>query len=187
MTGRMDLGAANFALALAIATTKATLVVLFFMHLSTRAGVNRLVFVVSLLFVVVMMLGVFGDLWTRAAHVAAQRRPDAHQDPRRRHARRGPGGPGPPAPSHREARRRVNCARAAAPGDVCRAYPGVHEPVVVWGWPCAGAARGPGSRTPTTRPHYNLAVQYKREGKLPAAVAEGEKAIACARTTRPPT
>jgi len=65
ITGRMDLGAANLPLALLIASVKATLVVLFFMHLSESHGVNRLVFVVSILFVMVLMLGVFGDLMTR--------------------------------------------------------------------------------------------------------------------------
>lgn len=64
-TGRMDLGAANIFIALVIATTKATLVVLFFMHLWDMGGVNRLVFVVSVLFLVVLILGVFGDLSTR--------------------------------------------------------------------------------------------------------------------------
>ena len=61
----MDLGAANICVAMVIAITKATLVVLFFMHLWDEGGVNRLVFVVSLLFVAVLMLGVFGDLMTR--------------------------------------------------------------------------------------------------------------------------
>ena len=61
----MDLGAANIFVAMAIAITKATLVVLFFMHLYDEGGVNRLVFVVSLLFVAVLMLFVFGDLMTR--------------------------------------------------------------------------------------------------------------------------
>ena len=65
-TGRMDLGSANIGIALAIATVKATLVVLFFMHLSDSHGANRLVFVVSLLFMLVLMVGVFGDLLTRA-------------------------------------------------------------------------------------------------------------------------
>jgi cytochrome c oxidase subunit 4 len=64
-TGRMDLGAANLPIAITIATIKATLVVLFFMHLSESHGSNRLVFVVSILFALVMMLGVFGDLLTR--------------------------------------------------------------------------------------------------------------------------
>ena len=65
LTGRMDLGALNLPLALTIATIKATLVVLFFMHLSESHGVVRLVFVVSVLFVLVLMAGVFGDLLTR--------------------------------------------------------------------------------------------------------------------------
>ena len=64
-TGRMDLGAGNLPIAITIATVKATLVVLFFMHLSESHGSNRLVFVVSILFALVMMIGVFGDLWTR--------------------------------------------------------------------------------------------------------------------------
>jgi cytochrome c oxidase subunit 4 len=64
-TGRLDLGAANIFIAMAIALTKATLVVLFFMHLWDTGGVNRLVFVVSVLFAVVLMLGVFGDLMVR--------------------------------------------------------------------------------------------------------------------------
>lgn len=65
VTGKIDLGAANIWLAMAIALTKATLVVLFFMHLYDTGGVNRLVFVVSVLFVGVLMIGVFGDLMTR--------------------------------------------------------------------------------------------------------------------------
>jgi len=55
----------NIVLALVIAGIKATLVVLFFMHMTEAAGANRVVFVVSLLFLIVMLLGVFGDLWTR--------------------------------------------------------------------------------------------------------------------------
>jgi len=65
ITGRMDLGSANIFIALFIATVKATLVVLFFMHMTEAPGANRLVFVVSLVFSVVLLIGVFGDLWTR--------------------------------------------------------------------------------------------------------------------------
>ncbi len=65
MTGRMDLGAGNIFVAMGIATTKAALVVLFFMHLWDSGGVNRLVFVVSVVFVGVLIAGVFGDLLTR--------------------------------------------------------------------------------------------------------------------------
>jgi cytochrome c oxidase subunit 4 len=55
----------NIFLAMGIAITKATLVVLFFMHLYDEGGVNRLIFVVSVLFAVVLIIGVFGDLMTR--------------------------------------------------------------------------------------------------------------------------
>ncbi len=65
VTGRIDLGAANIYVAMLIATTKATLVVLFFMHLWDEGGVNRLIFVSSIIFALVMMLGIFGDLTTR--------------------------------------------------------------------------------------------------------------------------
>jgi cytochrome c oxidase subunit 4 len=63
----VNLGPGNIIVALIIATTKATLVVLFFMHLWDMGGVNRLVFVVSVLFAVVLIIGVFGDLMTRFA------------------------------------------------------------------------------------------------------------------------
>jgi cytochrome c oxidase subunit 4 len=66
VTGRMNLHGANLPLAIFIATVKATLVVLFFMHLWDSEGINRVVFGVSLLFVVVLLLGVFADLLTRA-------------------------------------------------------------------------------------------------------------------------
>jgi cytochrome c oxidase subunit 4 len=67
VTGRLDLHGANLPLALLIASVKASLVILFFMHLSDAEGIIRLVFSVSLVFVVVLMLGVFGDLLTRQA------------------------------------------------------------------------------------------------------------------------
>jgi len=65
-TGYKDLGSYNLPLALLIATTKATLVVLFFMHMTEAAGTNRIVFVTSFVFLLVMIFGVFGDLWTRS-------------------------------------------------------------------------------------------------------------------------
>jgi cytochrome c oxidase subunit 4 len=64
-TGRQDLGALNIYIAMAIAVFKASLVVLFFMHMTEAAGTNRLVFLTSFVFMFVMMLGVFGDMWTR--------------------------------------------------------------------------------------------------------------------------
>ena len=65
ITGRMDLGGANLPLALVIATVKAGLVVLFFMHLWDSEGIMRIVFGVSIVFVMVLLLGVFGDILTR--------------------------------------------------------------------------------------------------------------------------
>jgi cytochrome c oxidase subunit 4 len=67
VTGYKDLGAANLPIALVIATTKATLVVLFFMHMTETPTANRIVFVTSLVFSIVLIIGVFGDLWTRNA------------------------------------------------------------------------------------------------------------------------
>ncbi len=66
VTGRMDLGSANLPLAMVIATIKATLVVLFFMHMWEAEGILKLVFSVSLVFVAVLLLGVFGDILTRS-------------------------------------------------------------------------------------------------------------------------
>jgi cytochrome c oxidase subunit 4 len=62
ITGRMNFGELNIIIALVIACIKASLVVLFFMHLWDEGGVNRLIFVTSLVFVMVMILGTFGDL-----------------------------------------------------------------------------------------------------------------------------
>jgi cytochrome c oxidase subunit 4 len=64
-TGHKDLGGLNLPLALAIATLKAVLVVLFFMHMTEAAAANKIVFVVSIVFALVLIVGVFGDLLTR--------------------------------------------------------------------------------------------------------------------------
>ena len=55
----------SIVVALVIAIFKASLVVLFFMHMTEAPGANRLVFSVSIVFMLVMMTGVFGDLLTR--------------------------------------------------------------------------------------------------------------------------
>jgi cytochrome c oxidase subunit 4 len=67
ITGRMDLGAGNIFIALLIASTKATLVILFFMHMVDMPAANRIVFLTSIVFAIVLIVGVFGDLWTRNA------------------------------------------------------------------------------------------------------------------------
>ena len=63
---QLDFGPSmNLAIAMAIAVVKATLVVLFFMHMIDTPTANRIVFVTSIVFAVVLIIGVFGDLWTR--------------------------------------------------------------------------------------------------------------------------
>jgi cytochrome c oxidase subunit IV len=59
-------GAGNITIALVIATIKASLVIWYFMHMREAAGTNRIVFVTSFVFLLVMIFGVFGDLWTRS-------------------------------------------------------------------------------------------------------------------------
>jgi cytochrome c oxidase subunit 4 len=62
----VDMGGGNIVVALVIATVKASLVVWYFMHMKDAAGTNRIVFVTSFVFLLVMIFGVFGDLWTRS-------------------------------------------------------------------------------------------------------------------------
>jgi cytochrome c oxidase subunit 4 len=64
-TGYKDLGSVNLPLALCIATFKASLVIWIFMHMNEAGGTNRIVFVTSFVFMLVLIFGVFGDLWTR--------------------------------------------------------------------------------------------------------------------------
>jgi len=66
LTARVDLGGSwNLVVALVIAAVKASLVVLFFMHLWDSRGTNRLVFLVSVFFVILLIAGVVGDMATR--------------------------------------------------------------------------------------------------------------------------
>jgi cytochrome c oxidase subunit 4 len=65
VTGRMHLPTFGLLLALVIATVKGTLVTLYFMHLIDHRGANRLVFAVSILFVVLMLAVPLVDLGTR--------------------------------------------------------------------------------------------------------------------------
>src|SRR3712207_4342485 len=64
-TGRMHLPNFALALALLIATTKGTLVLLFFMHLVDHKGANRLVMGVSFLFALMMLAMPMADFATR--------------------------------------------------------------------------------------------------------------------------
>ena len=64
---RVDLGAFNTLVALAIATTKTLLVVAFFMHLWDHPASYRLVLATSFLFVFVLMAFTVADVKTRFA------------------------------------------------------------------------------------------------------------------------
>lgn len=64
-TGHMHLGAWALPLAMAIATTKSILVMLFFMHLWEQKGTNRMVAGVSFLFVALLMGMTLIDVATR--------------------------------------------------------------------------------------------------------------------------
>lgn len=72
-TGQMHLPTWGLYIALLIATTKAVLVVLFFMHLYEQKGVNRVTFAATLVFVIIMLLGVMGDIGFRLPTLLPQR------------------------------------------------------------------------------------------------------------------
>lgn len=61
----VDLGALNTVVALAVAVLKATLVVLFFMHLKEQTGLTRIVIVVALLWLTVLIGITASDVFTR--------------------------------------------------------------------------------------------------------------------------
>ena len=65
VTGKMHLGTWALPLAMLIATTKAALVAIIFMHLSESGGTTRLVFVTSLVFVALLMSFALADTLTR--------------------------------------------------------------------------------------------------------------------------
>jgi caa(3)-type oxidase subunit IV len=80
-TGQMHIPGFALVLALIIAITKATLVVLFFMHLWEQKGVNRIAFTSSLVLVVIMLLGVFGDVGFRLETLLPKREDPAVNRP----------------------------------------------------------------------------------------------------------
>lgn len=61
----IDLGALNTVAALVIAVCKATLVVLFFMHLKEQEGMTRVVIVAALLWLAVFIVITMSDRFTR--------------------------------------------------------------------------------------------------------------------------
>jgi cytochrome c oxidase subunit 4 len=62
----VDLGALNTVVALAIACTKATLVVLFFMHVKYGSKLTWLVVIGSIFWLVIMLSITLGDYMTRS-------------------------------------------------------------------------------------------------------------------------
>ena len=61
----VNLGNLNFPVAMAIATIKATLVVLFFMHVKYSSHLTKLVVATSLFFLVILLSETFMDYATR--------------------------------------------------------------------------------------------------------------------------
>ncbi|MGA9526469.1 MAG: cytochrome C oxidase subunit IV family protein [Myxococcaceae bacterium] len=80
-TGQMHLPTFGLLLALIIATTKATLVLLFFMHLWEQKGVNRVTFSITISFVILLLLGIFGDVTTRWSGSLPHKEPPASELP----------------------------------------------------------------------------------------------------------
>jgi cytochrome c oxidase subunit IV len=65
LAARMDFGWANTPVALAIACTKAALVILFFMHVKYSSRLVGMVVVVSMVFLAILFLITLSDYWTR--------------------------------------------------------------------------------------------------------------------------
>lgn len=61
----VDLGALNDAVAMAIATTKALLVLLFFMHVRASPGLTKVAIVTGVFWFAVMVLFMYSDIATR--------------------------------------------------------------------------------------------------------------------------
>jgi cytochrome c oxidase subunit 4 len=62
---KYDFGEWNFFIAMTIAVTKGSLVVLFFMHLKDQRGASRLTLIIAILFVLLLISLVIADLNTR--------------------------------------------------------------------------------------------------------------------------
>ncbi|MCC7062644.1 MAG: cytochrome C oxidase subunit IV family protein [Planctomycetes bacterium] len=64
-TSRIDFGAANMMIAMAIASVKASLVMAFFMHLKWDTAINKIIFLSSFLFLSLLFIFTFADHATR--------------------------------------------------------------------------------------------------------------------------
>ena len=65
----VNTGSLHIPIALAIASIKGFLVAYWFMHLNEQRGVNAIFFGVALMFIVILIAGVAGDVASRAADV----------------------------------------------------------------------------------------------------------------------
>ena len=65
LAARMDFGWMNTPVALAIACSKAALVILFFMHVKYSSRLVGMVVVVSIVFLAILFLITLSDYWTR--------------------------------------------------------------------------------------------------------------------------
>ena len=70
-----DFGALNNVIAIGIAVIKSTLVVLFFMHVIHSTPLTKITLVSSVLFFLILIAFVFGDVWTRGMLNIADRPP----------------------------------------------------------------------------------------------------------------
>ena len=68
----IDLGVLNTVVALVIAVSKATLVVLFFMHLKYQAGMTRVVLLAAVLWLAILIVLTLSDVFTRNWSPTAQ-------------------------------------------------------------------------------------------------------------------
>jgi cytochrome c oxidase subunit 4 len=66
-----DFGPLNDVIALAIATTKAGLVVWYFMHLRHSSALPKIALAASLAFFLLLVLFVFADVWSRGLFESA--------------------------------------------------------------------------------------------------------------------
>lgn len=62
---QIDFGRINIAIAISIASAKAALVFLFFMHLKYDHLINRVILMSSLFFVIILGTFTAGDIWSR--------------------------------------------------------------------------------------------------------------------------
>jgi len=62
---RLDFGGANMLIAMAIASVKASLVILFFMHVKWDTAINKIVFLSSFLFLSLLFIFTLADFGTR--------------------------------------------------------------------------------------------------------------------------